>query len=114
MICRGKGVRRAGKRQARCCGHMDEVQGVQSNDVELRAYERIADVCARLLAEQTPEDVLGVFADGVEDLVPCSGLVVFERNEAEDELTPVLVRGSSNLDALRVPLVAHGRVTGAL
>jgi diguanylate cyclase (GGDEF)-like protein len=93
---------------------MDEVQRVQSNNVERRAYERIADVFARLLGEHTPEDLLGTFADAIEELVPCSGLVVFERNEAEDALTPVLVRGSSSLDGLRVPLVAHGRVTGAL
>jgi hypothetical protein len=94
---------------------MDEVQRVGNvNAVELRAYERIADVFARLLAEPTPEALLGAFADAIEQLVPSSGLVLLERNEAEDELTPVLMRGTRNDDALRVPLVAHGRVTGAL
>ena len=94
---------------------MDEVQRVGKVDaVELRAYERIADVFARLLAEPTPEALLGAFADAIEQLVPSSGLVLLERNEAEDELTPVLMRGTRNDDALRVPLVAHGRVTGAL
>ena len=94
---------------------MDEVQRVGNVDaVELRAYERIADVFARLLAEPTPEALLGAFADAIEQLVPSSGLVLLERNEAEDELTPVLMRGTRNDDALRVPLVAHGRVTGAL
>jgi len=94
---------------------MDEVQRVGNVDaVELRAYERISDVFARLLAEPTPEALLGAFADAIEQLVPSSGLVLLERNEAEDELTPVLMRGTRNDDALRVPLVAHGRVTGAL
>ena len=41
-------------------------------------------------------------------------LVVFERDEAEDELRAVLSRGESSDDALRVPLVVRGRVTGAL
>jgi diguanylate cyclase (GGDEF)-like protein len=94
---------------------MDEAQRVQDdNGIELRAYERIADVFARLLGEQTPEALLAAFADAIEELVPCSGLVIFERNEAEDELTPVLGRGLTDDDALRVPLVAHGRVLGAL
>jgi diguanylate cyclase (GGDEF)-like protein len=94
---------------------MDEAQRVQDdNGIELRAYERIADVFARLLGEQTPETLLGAFADAIEELVPCSGLVMFERNEAEDELTPVLERGLTDDDALRAPLVAHGRVIGAL
>ena len=93
---------------------MSESERVGDNDVELRAYERVADIFARLLAEQTPEGLLGAFADAIETLVPCAGLVVFERNEAEDELAPILTRGSSDHDPLRVPLVAHGRVTGAL
>jgi diguanylate cyclase (GGDEF)-like protein len=93
---------------------MDDVRRVENYDVELRAYERIADVFARLLGEETPEELLSVFADAIEELFPCSGLVVFERNDAEDELTPILERGSSSTDALRVPLVAHGRVIGAL
>jgi len=94
---------------------MDEAQQVGNNNgVELRAYERIADVFVRLLGEQTPESLLRAFADAIEELVPCSGLVLFERNEAEDELTPVLERGEIGDDPLRVPLVAHGRVTGAV
>jgi diguanylate cyclase (GGDEF)-like protein len=93
---------------------MSESERVGDSDVELRAYERVADIFARLLAEQTPEGLLGAFADAIETLVPCAGLVVFERNEAEDELAPILTRGSSDHDPLRVPLVAHGRVTGAL
>ena len=94
---------------------MEEAQEVGNEDgLELRAYERIADVFARLLGEPTPEALLGAFADSIEELVPCAGLVVFERNEAEDELTPVLERGSTSNEALRVPLVAHGRVIGAL
>jgi diguanylate cyclase (GGDEF)-like protein len=94
---------------------MSEAERVgDNNDVQLRAYERVADIFARLLAEQTPEGLLSLFADAIETLVPCAGLVVFERNEAEDELAPILTRGSSDHDPLRVPLVAHGRVTGAL
>jgi diguanylate cyclase (GGDEF)-like protein len=94
---------------------MDEAQRVEDDKaIELRAYERIADVFARLLGEQTPETLLGVLADAIEELVPCSGVVVFERNEAEDELMAVLERGLTGDDPLRVPLVAHGRVTGAL
>ena len=94
---------------------MDEAQRVgNENGVELRAYERIADVFARLVGEQTPDGLLGAFADAIEELVPCAGLVVFERNEADDEFTAVLERRETNNEALRVPLVAHGRVIGAL
>lgn len=89
-------------------------RAANSREAELLAYERLADVFARLLGEHTPEGLLHEVANAVEDLVACSGLVIFERDEAEDELTPVLSRGSTADEALRVPLVAHGRVTGAL
>ena len=94
---------------------MGEAELARNNcDSELRAYERLADVFAHLLDQHTLEGMLRTFADAVEELVPCSGLVVYERDEADDELRAVLTRGSSNDDALRVPLVVRGRVTGAL
>jgi len=63
-------------------------------DFELRAYERLAELFARLLAEERLDSLLRALADAVEELIPCSGLVLFELDETEEMLEPLVVRGS--------------------
>lgn len=75
----------------------------------LRAYEQLTELFARLLAEETLESLLNALADAVEELIPCSALVVFELNEADGTLVPLVARGSLErvVDDLR-PRVGEG------
>jgi diguanylate cyclase (GGDEF)-like protein len=60
---------------------------------DLRAYERLADLLPRLLAEETLEALLDAIADIVEELVPCSAVLVYEVRESDGALVPLLARG---------------------
>jgi hypothetical protein len=42
----------------------------------LRAYERLADLLPRLLAKESLESLLDAIADIVDQLIPCSGIVI--------------------------------------
>jgi diguanylate cyclase (GGDEF)-like protein len=60
---------------------------------DLRAYERLADLLPRLLAEETLEALLDAIADIVEELVPCSAVLLYEVRESDGALVPLLARG---------------------
>ena len=71
-------------------------EGPQERDgseFELRAYERLADLFARLLAEEQLDSLLESLADAVQELIPCSGLVLFEFDETAQRLVPIVARG---------------------
>jgi diguanylate cyclase (GGDEF)-like protein len=65
----------------------------EGSEFELRAYERLADLFARLLAEEQLDSLLEGVADAVEELIPCTGLVLFEFDEAAERLVPIVARG---------------------
>ncbi|MBA3841111.1 MAG: sensor domain-containing diguanylate cyclase [Actinobacteria bacterium] len=62
---------------------------------DLRAYERLAELLPRLLAEDALEPLIAAIADAVEELIPCSAVLLFESREADGALMPILMRGLS-------------------
>ena len=106
----------AGRRTARVSAALGEAKpDVDSSELELLAYERLAGLFASLLSEETLESLLTTLADAVEELVPCSGLVLSELNEANRTLVPLVSRGSQlGPTVLKAAMVAHGSVNGSL
>jgi diguanylate cyclase (GGDEF)-like protein len=100
---------------SRDCGVIEARQEFDSTELELHAYERLAGLFAALLSEQTLESLLATLADALESLVPCSGLVLFELNEADRTMVPLVSRGSDlGAEVLKAAMVAHGSVNGSL
>jgi diguanylate cyclase (GGDEF)-like protein len=60
---------------------------------DLRAYERLADLLPRLLAKESLESLLEAIADIVDELIPCSGILIYEVRESDGTLAPLLSRG---------------------
>ncbi|MGH3002988.1 MAG: diguanylate cyclase [Gaiellaceae bacterium] len=77
------------------CGLMDENPGMDIHEFDLRAYERLADLLPRLLAEETLDSLLEGMADAVEELIRCSALLLFELRAADRMLVPLVTRGLS-------------------
>jgi diguanylate cyclase (GGDEF)-like protein len=60
---------------------------------DLRSYERLADLLPRLLAEETLDSLLEAIADIVEELVPCSAILLYQVRDSDGTLVPILSRG---------------------
>ena len=56
------------------------------------SYERLADVFHQLLSEQSLDAVLETIADHLGELVPVDSLTIYQANETERMLVPVLAR----------------------
>jgi diguanylate cyclase (GGDEF)-like protein len=56
------------------------------------SYRRLADVFHHVLSEQALDTLLDRIADTLADLIPHDTLSIFEANEAQTELVPVLAR----------------------
>jgi diguanylate cyclase (GGDEF)-like protein len=66
-------------------GHLDRRDLVDS-------YRRLADVFHHVLSEQSLDTLLDRIADTLAELIPYDTLSIFEANEAQTELVPVLAR----------------------
>jgi diguanylate cyclase (GGDEF)-like protein len=60
---------------------------------DLRAYERLADLLPRLLVKESLDSLLEAIADIVDELIPCSGILIYEVRESDGALVPLLSRG---------------------
>src|SRR5262249_18466027 len=70
---------------------------------------------AQLLAGESPDALARTMAGAVQGLVPCRGVVVQQLNEANGALFPIATSGDAHgVEAMTIPLVALGRVTGSL
>ncbi|MDP9235726.1 MAG: diguanylate cyclase, partial [Actinomycetota bacterium] len=56
------------------------------------SYKRLAEVFHQVLSEQSLDALLDAIADTIAELVPYDTLTIYEANEAEGTLTPVLAR----------------------
>src|SRR3954447_1572164 len=56
------------------------------------SYRRLADVFHHVLSEQALDTLLDRIADTLAELIPYDSLSIFEANEAQTELVPVLAR----------------------
>ena len=68
----------------------DPVAAPQLEVVE--SYRRLADVFHEVLAEQSLDALLVRIADTLADLVPHESMTIYEADEAQEILTPVLAR----------------------
>jgi diguanylate cyclase (GGDEF)-like protein len=56
------------------------------------SYKRLAEIFHQVLSEQTLDALLDAIADTIAELVPYDTLTIYEANEGEGTLTPVLAR----------------------
>ena len=68
----------------------DRADGASAPQIDW--YRRLADVFRDVLSEQTLDGLLERVADTMAELVPYDSLTIYEADEAEAVLTPVLVR----------------------
>jgi diguanylate cyclase (GGDEF)-like protein len=66
--------------------------GEPSDPTLVESYRRLADVFHEVLAEQSLDALLVRIADAVGDLIPLDTLTIYEADETERVLKPVLVR----------------------
>src|SRR5262245_66470706 len=77
-------------------GHLDRRDLVDS-------YRRLADVFHHVLSEQSLDTLLDRIADTLAELIPYDTLSIFEANEAQTELVPVLARDAWADECTRNP-----------
>ncbi len=80
---------------------------------DLRAYERLAVLLPRLLAQETLAQLTDAIADAVEELIPCSAVLLFELREPDGALVPLVTRGLRRRDE-HSPVVPAGESLEAL
>ncbi len=78
----------------------------------VESYRRLADVFHELLAEQSLDALLVRIADAVGDLIPHDTLTIFEADETEQKLRPVLVRDEYADEILSTTIRFSEGITG--
>ncbi len=78
----------------------------------VESYRRLADVFHELLAEQSLDALLVRIADAVGDLIPHDTLTIFEADETEQKLRPVLVRDEYADEILSTTIGFSEGITG--
>ncbi len=73
-------------------GYPGATNGRSADDAVLDSYKRLADVFHDVLAEQSLDSLLDRIADQLADLIPHDTLSIYQADEAETELVPVLAR----------------------
>jgi len=88
----------------------DPVAAPQLEVVE--SYRRLADVFHEVLAEQSLDALLVRIADTLADLVPHESMTIYEADEAQEILTPVLARHGGVDEVMRKRVRFDEGVTG--
>ena len=78
----------------------------------VESYRRLADVFHEVLAEQSLDALLERVADTLADLVPHGSLTIYEADEAEGVLNPVLARHEWVEEVLRKSVRFDEGITG--
>src|SRR5438876_10291466 len=76
------------------------------------SYRRLADVFHEVLAEQSLDALLVRVADVLADLIPHDTLTIYEADEAQGLLTPVLARDQYAAEIMRTPIRFEEGITG--
>src|SRR5256885_12762473 len=76
------------------------------------SYRRLADVFHHVLSEQALDTLLDRIADTLAELIPYDTLSIFEANEAQTELVPMLARDRADDQIMRNPLELATGLTG--
>ena len=72
-------------------GHPTVPEGARPDSL-VESYRRLADVFHDVLSEQSLDTLLDRIADTLAELVPHDALSIYEADEAQTELIPVLAR----------------------
>ncbi len=78
----------------------------------VESYRRLADVFHEVLAEQSLDALLVRIADALADLIPHDTLTIYEADEGQAVLTPVLVRDEYAEEILRTQIRFDEGITG--
>jgi diguanylate cyclase (GGDEF)-like protein len=78
----------------------------------VESYRRLADVFHEVLAEQSLDALLVRIADTLADLVPHDSLTIYEAEEAQRQLVPVLARDDYAEEILRTTISFDEGITG--
>src|SRR3954468_6303747 len=66
--------------------------GIRPSDGLVQSYRQLADVFHEILSEQSLDNLLERIADTLAELVPYDSLSIYQADEAQTVLTPVLAR----------------------
>ena len=78
----------------------------------VESYRRLADVFHEVLAEQSLDALLVRIADALADLIPHDSLSIYEADEPQQVLLPVLVRDQYAEEIMRTPVRFDEGITG--
>jgi len=78
----------------------------------VESYRRLADVFHEVLAEQSLDALLVRIADALADLIPHDTLTIYETDDAQAVLTPVLVRDQYADEIMRTTIGFDEGITG--
>ena len=78
----------------------------------VESYRRLADVFHEVLAEQTLDALLVRIADTVGDLIPHESLTIYQADEANETLQPVLSRDEYEKEIMSTPMSFSEGITG--
>jgi diguanylate cyclase (GGDEF)-like protein len=78
----------------------------------VESYRRLADVFHEVLAEQSLDALLVLIADTLAELIPHDTLTIYEADEAQQLLNPVLARDEYAEEIMRNPVRFEEGITG--
>src|SRR3954447_21860410 len=78
----------------------------------VESYRRLADVLHEVLAEQSLDSLLVLIADTLAELIPHDTLTIYEADEGQQLLTPVLARDEYVDEIMRMPVRFDQGITG--
>ena len=78
----------------------------------VESYRRLADVFHEVLAEQSLDALLVLIADTLAELIPHDTLTIYEADEAQQELVPVLARDDYADEIMSTQIGFHEGITG--
>jgi diguanylate cyclase (GGDEF)-like protein len=78
----------------------------------VESYRRLADVFHEVLAEQSLDALLVLIADTLAELIPHDTLTIYEADEAQEILTPMLARDEYADEIMRTPIRFSEGITG--
>src|SRR5438067_12070577 len=95
--------------------HLRVLPGLRPDDAApalVESYRRLADVFHEVLAEQSLDALLVRIADTLADLIPHDTLTIYEADEAQRVLVPMLSRDQYTAETLRTRIGFDEGITG--
>src|SRR4029077_8093363 len=91
---------------------LPEESGAPPEAPLVESYRRLADVFHEVLAEQSLDALLVRIADTLADLIPHDSLTIYEADEAQGLLVPMIIRDEYAAEIMRARIGFDDGVTG--